>query len=125
MHSHTPHLTYTVELPGSQDRLRQMILYVSQRCAAARYFGLVKLNKIIWRADFDAFAARGVPVTGRPYQRLQFGPAAKEMLPVHSEMLRQGLISVDLRDFGDNMVARRTIAHQEPALKNFSADDLR
>jgi hypothetical protein len=124
MHQHTPRLTYAVDLPGGQDRLRQMILYVSKRCASARHFGLVKLNKIIWRADFEAFATRGVPVTGRPYQRLQFGPAAKEMLPIHSEMLRDGLIAVELRDFGDNMVERRTIALHDAALRNFNAEDL-
>lgn len=124
MHKHTPHLTFTVELPGGQDRLRQMILYVARRCSGARHFGLVKLNKIIWRADFESFAERGTPVTGRPYQRLQFGPAAKEMLQVHTEMLRTGLIEVSLRDFGDDMVERRTIALVDPILDHFDTKDL-
>jgi len=117
-------LTYSVELPGGQDRLRQMILHVSKRCAGARRFGLIKLNKIIWRADFESFSERGIPVTGRAYQRLKFGPAAKEMLPLHSEMLRAGVISVEQRDFGDGIVERRTIALVEPNLHHFSPADL-
>ncbi len=125
MHTHRPHPTFSVDLPGGQDRLRQMILYVSQRCVSARHFGLIKLNKIIWRADFEAYATRGVPVTGRPYQRLRLGPAAKEMLPIHNGMLRDGLIEMSLRDFGDDIVERRTIALATPNMHYFSADDIR
>lgn len=124
-HNHIPRPTYAIDLPGGQDRLKQMILYVSQKCESARHFGLIKLNKIIWRSDFESFSARQTPITGRPYQRLQFGPAAKEMLPVHTEMLRDNLIQVSLRDFGENMVERRTIALAQPNLKWFTNDDLK
>ena len=117
-------LTYRVELPGGQLRLREMILYVSMRCADARRFGKVKLNKILWKSDFDAFAARRVPVTGRAYQRLQWGPAAVEMPPLYGEMLQDGLIHVERIDLGDNFVEQRTIPDAEPELKLFSANDL-
>lgn len=124
MAERTPKLTYSVDLPGGQDRLRQMILYVSLRCSNARRFGLIKLNKIIWKADFDSFAVRQRPVTGRAYQRLKFGPAAREMLPLHREMQRSGLIQIDLRDFGDDIVEHRTVALANPDLKHFDQADL-
>ncbi len=110
-------LTYRVELPGGQLRLREMILYVSMRCADARRFDKVKLNKILWKSDFDAFAARRVPVTGRAYQRLQWGPAAVEMPPLYGEMLQDGLFHVERIDLGDNFVEQRTIPDAEPELK--------
>jgi hypothetical protein len=113
-----------VELPGGQLRLRELILYVSRRCTGATRFGKVKLNKIIWKSDFDAFAARRVPVTGRPYQRLQFGPAAVEMAPLYGEMLQDGFIHVDQVDLGDGFVEQRTIPDVEPELKLFSQNDL-
>ncbi|HZU87939.1 MAG TPA: type II toxin-antitoxin system antitoxin SocA domain-containing protein, partial [Stellaceae bacterium] len=121
-------LTYRVELPGGQLRLREMILYVSERCSAAQHFDQhfdkIKLNKILWKADFDAFAARRVPVTGRPYQRLQFGPAPVEMPPLYGEMLQEGLIRLDSIGHGDRSVEYRTIADVRPELKLFSRDDL-
>lgn len=121
-----PHrrLTYRVELPGGQLRLRQMILDVSERCRTAARFGRVKLNKVIWKADFDAFAMRRVPVTGRAYQRLKWGPAAIETQPLYSEMLQDGLIHVEKVDLGDGFVEQRTIADISPELTLFSADDL-
>jgi hypothetical protein len=116
--------TAKVELPGGQSRLRQIILYVARECKDARYFGAIKLNKIIWKADFDAFAARKRPVTGREYRRQKFGPALREMLPVHREMLREGAIQVERRDFGDNIIEHRTIAIDQPNVDIFSREDL-
>jgi hypothetical protein len=37
--------------------MREMVLYVSQKNEDTDRFGLVKLNKIIWKADF--LASRG------------------------------------------------------------------
>jgi Antitoxin SocA-like, Panacea domain len=118
------HLTYRVDLPGGQLRLREMILHVSEHCSSAQHFDRTKLNKIIWKADFDAFAARRVPVTGRPYQRLQFGPVPVEMPPLYGEMLQEGVIHLDRIDHGDGSVEHRTIADVRPELKLFSQDDL-
>lgn len=125
-----PRLTNRINLPGGQDRLKEMILYVAQRCAAADRFGAIKLNKILWKADFDAFAARGVPITGRDYQRLELGPAPREMPRVYNDMLRDGLIRVERIDFGQNeagedVVELRTIALVTPNLGRFDAEDLR
>src|ERR1700720_1644773 len=88
-------LTWKVQLPGGQKRLREAILYVSHACEAAPLFGLVKLNKILWRADFESFAERGQPITGRQYQRLPQGPAPVEMLPLLNEMQAEGLIRIE------------------------------
>ncbi len=101
-----------------------MILHVAHRCSGAKFFGAVKLNKIIWKADFDSFAERQIPVTGREYRRQKFGPALREMVPVQREMLLDGVIRFEVRDFGDGIVEQRTVALVEPDLALFSADDL-
>lgn len=119
-----PKLTLVVPLPGQQGRVRQMILYVASKCAHAKFFGAIKLNKIIWKADFESFAVRRVPITGREYRRRYFGPALREMLPIHRGMLREGIIKIELRDFGDGIIENRTVALVEPDLSLFTADDL-
>ena len=117
-------ITLKFDLPGGQDRLKQMVLYVSKRCETAKRFGGIKLNKILWKSDFDAYAARGIPVTGRAYQRLRLGPAPKEMVPVRREMVSRGMIRIDQVDFGDDIVEHRTMALIEPDLANFAEGDL-
>lgn len=119
-----PQLTLRVDLPGGQSRLVEMILYIAHRCQGARRFGGIKLNKILWKSDFDAYATRGVPVTGRAYQRLRLGPAPRELLPVHGNMQRSGLIRVEATDFGDGIVEHRTIPLRDPDLTNFTEDDV-
>ena len=117
-------LTPKVDLPGQQDRLRQLILYVAQKCQAAERMGLIKLNKILWKADFDAYAARRVPITGRAYQRLELGPAPREMRPLLREMIRDGLIHLEETDFGDGIIEFRPIADKDPSGSYFDDDDM-
>jgi hypothetical protein len=117
-------LTLTVPLPGQQSRVRELILYVARACESAEFFGAIKLNKIIWKADFDSYAARGVPITGREYRRRYFGPALLEMLPIHRDMFRDGLIREERRDFGkdekgDDVIEHRTIAVAEPDMDRY------
>ena len=118
-----PKLTWKVSLPGGQRRLREAVLYVSQKCEGAPYFGKVKLNKVIWRADFESFAQRGQPVTGRQYQRLKQGPAPVEMLPVLNALQAEGLLTFKAIQQGDYQ-EQRPIALQSPMLTFFSPQDL-
>ncbi len=116
--------TLRVNLPGGEDRLRQMILHVCTRCQDARRFGRIKLNKILWKSDFDSYAARGMPITGCAYQRLRLGPAPKAMLPLLNEMLRDGLLREEETDFGGDIVEKRPIPLVEPKMEYFSPEDL-
>lgn len=115
--------TFQVSLPGGQNRLRQLILHVAARCHEAERFGAIKLNKILWRADFESFARRGVPITGREYKRLDLGPAPREMPALHREMTAQGMIRLERVPAGEH-TQHRTIPLMEADLRLFSADDL-
>ena len=116
--------TVKVDLPGGQDRLRQMILYVSSQCHDAPRFGRIKLSKIIWKSDFDAYAARGIPVTGCAYQRLRLGPAPRAMFPLLTEMLQAGQLREEIVDFGDSIEERRPVALTQPNMDYFSSADI-
>lgn len=128
-HHKSQKLTYRVTLPGDQARLRELILYVAKRSSSMTRFGLIKLNKIIWRADFTAFLERQVPVTGRAYQRLRLGPAPVEMPPILGEMQQDGDLQFNFLVLGQDsegrdIVEKRPIALREPDLRWFSADDM-
>lgn len=116
-------LTWKVDLPGGQSRLREAILYVSKACVEAPFFGLVKLNKIIWRADFESFTQRGQPVTGRLYQKLKQGPAPVEMLPLLNELQADGHLAIKNVQQGQHY-EQRPVALSEPVLTYFSKQDL-
>ena len=114
-------VTYKVALQGGQDRMKEAILYVCQKASGFSYFGLVKLNKILWRADFQSYRERKIPVTGRQYQRQPQGPVAVDMPPLLSDMLGAGLL-----DWGETSVPneRRPTALANPVMRWFSPDDI-
>jgi hypothetical protein len=56
--------TYSVPMPNAEDRLRELVLYISERCERDVYFGKTKLNKVLVFADFSSFARTGRPITG-------------------------------------------------------------
>jgi len=116
-------VTYRVDLSGGQRRLKEAILYVAQEAQPMRLFGRIKLNKILWRADFRAFYERHQPVTGRTYQRLPWGPALIEMLPVMQELLKEGALTEEAQVHAGN-TEYRPVAKVEPVLKFFSPEDL-
>lgn len=118
-------LTYRVPLSGGQSRLREMILYIAEKYSDAPFWGKTKLNKILWRADFTSFYERSVPVTGRAYQRLKYGPAPVEMAPILGEMQNSGLIEIDYVEAGGGFSEERIIPKTPPSLVHFSPDDLR
>jgi Protein of unknown function (DUF4065) len=116
-------VTYRVDLSGGQRRLKEAILYVAQKGQQMKFFGRIKLNKIIWRADFRSFYERRQPVTGRTYQKLQWGPALTEMMPIMNDLLREGLLIEEPQSRGGKKEFR-PVAKADPVLRLFSAEDL-
>ena len=53
-------------------------------------FGATKLNKILYFSDFKAFGMLGESITGATYQRLDRGPAPRELLPALRSMEAEG-----------------------------------
>ena len=116
-------LTYEVDMPNRNKRLKELILYVSDRCASNDNFGATMLNKILWASDFLSYRWKRKPITGEPYQRLERGPAPKHLIPIRNEMEARGELAVRKIRRGQNY-QNRTMALREPNLSIFSGDDI-
>lgn len=82
------------------EKLREMMLYIADRCADDADFGAVKMNKIMYFADFWSYARYGEPVSGSQYTRQKQGPVPKRLLPVRSELETSGCIAIEKRERG-------------------------
>lgn len=112
------------ETRQDEQKFRELVLYVSQRCANDPTFGAIKLNKTLFYSDFLAYANLGQPITGFEYQKLPNGPAPRRLLPVRDKMIRErelGLQEVPLRS---GAVQKRTVNLRPPDLKVFSAKEI-
>jgi hypothetical protein len=75
-------------------KLQHLILYVSVKSQGDDAFGKVKLNKILFLADFEAYKLWGAPITGETYFALENGPAPKHMLPTLNKMVDSKLLAI-------------------------------
>lgn len=76
------------------QRSKELILYVCERSANDPKFGATKLNKILYFADFLAYAQIGAPITGMEYQKLPNGPAPRRFVPIRDEMVKNRELAV-------------------------------
>ena len=113
----------TVEVPRGPQRFRELIVYISQKSASDPHFGAIKLNKILYYADFLAFERFGIPLTGVRYQKLQLGPAPKCLPPVRRSLESEGALRVELVQVG-NHTQHRTIALRPAAMSLFTEDEI-
>jgi len=89
-------LTFVSNTDSIQERMRQLVLYISDKCRGDAGFGKVKLNKILYFSDFLSFERTGSPITGSAYEKQDRGPMA-----------------VALREVTPGMIDRREFAYQE------------
>jgi len=92
-------LTFSFPFENIDQRLRELILYVSDKCSQDPTFGAVKLNKILYSSDFFSFQQFGEPITGAEYMRLGRGPAPRRMLPVRAQMEVAGELVMQEREY--------------------------
>lgn len=57
----------------SEEKLRELILYIAQKSKTDPRCGAVKLNKLLYYADFSAYRLLGRAITGAEYQHLKKG----------------------------------------------------
>lgn len=111
------------EIKDPDVRLRELVLHIARESEGDDFFGMVKLNKLLFYMDFLAYRAIGKSVTGQLYQALDQGPAPKRMLPILKAMQKKGDLA--LREepfFGDTQ--KRPLALREANLSSFSSAEI-
>jgi len=77
------------------------VLYLARQSSEDPGFGAVKLNKLLFFADFEAFRLLGSSITGATYEKEEYGPVAREFLPMQDELLRWDYAKIERRDRAD------------------------
>jgi hypothetical protein len=113
-----------INRPTPNDaKLKELILFIASRSQDDPRFGSTKLNKLLFFADFLAYAKLGRAITGHPYFRLPNGPAPQAMVPIREEMIEERSLAIQDRDhYGRNQ--KVPIALREPDLTKFSAQEI-
>ncbi len=92
-------MTPTVKPSANEAKLKELIVYIASLSERDDSFGATKLNKLLFRADFTAYAQWGKPITGVEYFALDNGPAPRPMRKLLNLMQDQGEIAVREKDY--------------------------
>lgn len=104
-------------------RIKELILFIAKRCEEDPYFGGVKLNKILFWADAQAFRERNQSVTHMRYRRLPHGSVPTALIPALKQLEVEGACHEEERPLGP-VTQRRVIADREPDLSRVDERDL-
>jgi hypothetical protein len=107
----------------SARKFQELIVHIATRSKGDPRFGATKLNKILYFADFAAYRRLGRPITGARYQRLEEGPAPRQLLPARERMLDSRVIQLEQHEYFWG-VQQRVVPLREPDLSVFSEEEL-
>ncbi len=116
-------LTFGSENAESKERLRELLLFISDRCENDPTFGAIKLNKILFFSDFLSFAEHGKAITGVPYRKYGQGPVPTVLKRLRDKMERSGEIAIKNRRYLGG-IQHRVVPLREPDLGGFDANDI-
>lgn len=116
-------VSYEVHLDKGHERLRELIIYISEKCALDPFFRALKLNKILFHSDFRSFRRYGVPITGAKYRKYEHGPAPARLKPIEKDMLSHREIVIRLEEvYG--LTQHRVVPLRKSDLTVFTGRDI-
>src|SRR5271154_4436671 len=113
-------MTTKTKIEYNEKRMIELILYIGAKCGLDEHYGVLKLNKILFFSDFQAFRTRGKPITGAEYAKLPNGPAPRGMkrlrktLEVSGDAFEYKNPLASFNDDGEQMVEKRLLTIRKP-----------
>jgi len=106
-----------------EHKLRELIVYLARKSEGDANFGTVKLNKLLFFADFSAYRRWGAAITGACYQKFDSGPAPREGAAIRIDLESDGsILEVERNYYG--LRHRAIIARRDPNLEPFSGKEI-
>src|SRR5207245_1758042 len=70
----------------NKDKFKELVLFFAVRGKSDEHYGHIKLNKLLFLADFWAYRDTREAITGSDYLHQDLGPAPKQFVWVIEEM---------------------------------------
>lgn len=82
-----------------EAKFTELLLYVAERLQGDRAGGATKLNKVIFFAEFTHVRRHGAAISGCEFQKLDHGPAPRQLVPVRKRLVASGDAELREEDF--------------------------
>jgi hypothetical protein len=78
-----------------KTRFENLVLYLSSKSTDDEGYGKVKLNKLLFRADFEAYRLLGASISGEEYKRQELGPVAAHLPSLLRRFEEGGVLTIE------------------------------
>ncbi|MBW3547588.1 MAG: SocA family protein [Actinobacteria bacterium] len=107
-----------------ETKFTELVLYVAERLADDRAGGATKLNKVIFFAEFTHVRRHGDAISGCEFQKLEHGPAPRQLVPVRKRLVEADEAAIRTEDFLGRE-QHRLVPRRPADLSVFTADERR
>ena len=108
---------------SNEQKFRELILYIAKLSETDRRCGRTKLNKLLFYSDFRAYEVLGDSISGQAYQKRDFGPTPRALMPVVRELEKEkACVWADGTWHGKPM--KKLLALREPRLAVFRPEEI-
>jgi hypothetical protein len=111
------------EISCDEAKFGEMIVYISLKSETDPYFGLAKLERLLFNADFSAHLRHGKPISGAAYVRHEAGPAPGPLKAALASLEASGALKVRIVPYY-HYGEPKPIALREPNLERFSGAEV-
>lgn len=116
--------TTGVAPPYDERKFTELLLYVAKQLEGDPTGAAIKLNKVLFFAEFAHVRAYGRPITGAEYQKLKYGPAPRRLLPVRARLVEGGEARL-VEEWYLGYKQDRLVPLREPDLSLLSAEEMK
>jgi len=88
-----------MDIAYDENKFVEMVLHIAGRILDEPSGGATKLNKILFFAEFTHLRRHGRAISGCEFQKLDHGPAPRQMLPVRARLIESGEAELVSEDF--------------------------
>ncbi len=81
-------------------KFKELVLLLAERSAADQLMSRVKMNKLLYRIDFESYRLLGHSMTGATYIKGEHGPMAAELPVAEEELGRSGYLDWRIKEAG-------------------------
>lgn len=110
-------------LQFNEDKFKELVLYIAEHTADQFDFGATKMAKVLWKSDFAANALLGEPITGATYQKIDYGPGAKEYKPILDSMIDDNVVAKSYSTIG-GYPSTKIVALKKADVSKFSTEEI-
>ena len=100
-----PELSHPLRSIGSVDvryderKFTELVMFVAERLRGDRAGGATKLNKVLFFSEFTHIRRHHAVISGCEFQKLDHGPAPRQLLPVRRRLLENNEAELIEEDF--------------------------